>query len=230
VPKRVAILQSNYIPWKGYFDLIRCVDEFILYDCVQYTRSDWRNRNRIKTRRGPRWLTIPVKMRGRFGQSIEEAAVADPGWSRSHWDALEFNYHAAPYFAEYRDLFRQLYLDSREQQLSAINRRFISAICDLLGIGTKITRATDYSMSGGPTERLIDLCRAAAATEYVSGPAGRNYLEPGQFLSAGISLSFMSYDGYREYPQLFPPFEHQVSVVDLIFNTGPEAKRFLLYS
>src|SRR5208283_1807000 len=93
--KSLAAIQSNYIPWKGYFDIINRVDEFMLYDDAQYTRRDWRNRNKIKTPRGLRWLTIPVRVKGKFHQKICETEISDPGWAAGHWQTLRQNYARA---------------------------------------------------------------------------------------------------------------------------------------
>jgi hypothetical protein len=225
--KRVAIVQSNYIPWKGYFDLINRVDEFILFDDMQYTRRDWRNRNLIKTPRGPVWLTIPVETKGKYLQKINETTVSDPAWNVRHWKTLVRNYSKARYFQDYRTMFENLYLDLNETFLSRINVRFIRAICDLLGIRTAITWSSEYRLPDGRTERLVELCRQAHATEYVSGPAAREYIADEQFREAGIALSYMDYAGYPEYAQLFPPFDHRVSVLDLIFNEGPAATNYM---
>ena len=136
--KKVAIVQSNYIPWKGYFDLIHEVDEFILFDDVQYTRRDWRNRNRIKTPHGLLWLTIPVWVKGRYHQKIRETVISDSEWSRKHWKTIVQNYARAPYFSRYSDVFEDLYCTNSEKYLSRINYRFIKELCDLLGIATKL--------------------------------------------------------------------------------------------
>lgn len=226
VGKRIAILQSNYIPWKGYFDLINSVDEFILYDTAQFTKNDWRNRNRIKTPRGVAWLTIPV--RHDFGQTIQETRVSDPAWSRKHWASLQQNYAGAPHFRDYVPSFESFYRDvAAEEYLSAINYRFLREVCDILQIGTPITWSRDYRLADGRIERLVDLCRQAGADEYLSGPAARSYIEEKPFSDAGIALTFMDYSGYPEYRQLYPPFEHQVSILDLIFNQGPDAQNYL---
>ncbi len=225
--KRVAIVQSNYIPWKGYFDLINRVDEFILFDDMQYTRRDWRNRNLIKTARGPAWLTIPVETKGKYLQKINETTVSDPTWNVRHWKTLVHNYSKARHFQTYQAMFESLYLSLDETFLSRINVRFIRAMCDLLGIRTAITWSTDYRLQDGRTERLVDLCRQAHATEYVSGPTARGYIAEEQFREAGIVLSYMDYAGYPEYTQLFPPFEHRVSMLDLIFNEGLAATHYM---
>lgn len=225
--KTVAILQSNYIPWKGYFDLIDLVDEFILYDDVQYTRRDWRNRNRIKSPQGVTWLTIPVQVKGKYHQRIIDTFVSDSDWAKTHWQTLAHHYGRAPHFRRYAELFEDLYLTCDELQLSRINYRFLRTICGLLEIDTKITWSSDYVLAPGRTERLVELCRQAGATEYLSGPAAKDYLDESLFAAVGIGVQWMDYSGYPEYPQLYPPFEHAVSIVDLLFNMGPEAAKYM---
>ena len=224
--KRVAILQSNYIPWKGYFDLINGVDEFIYYDDVQYTKNDWRNRNRIKTHAGVQWLTIPVRQES-LEQKICEVKVAQANWAEKHWRTLLMNYAKAPHFKELQPRFEAFYGRIDSEFISRINQDAISFVCGLMGITTKLSSTEDYRFSTGKNERLVDLVSQAGGTEYVSGPAARSYLDEDLFREAGISVSWMDYSGYREYPQLFPPFEHGVSVVDLLFNTGALAPTYL---
>jgi hypothetical protein len=228
VQKRVAIVQSNYIPWKGYFDFINCVDEFILFDDVQYTRRDWRNRNRIMGPSGPQWLTIPVQAKGKYYQAIKDTLVVDGSWRKKHWDTLRCCYSQAPYFREYKDVFEALYLEGVETHLSDVNRRFIEAVMGILGINTKLSWSMDYEVCDGKTERLLYLCQQAEGTEYVSGPAARCYLDEDIFRGAGIAVSWMIYDGYPEYVQRHAPFEHAVTVLDLLFNCGPEAPQHML--
>jgi len=223
--RRVAISQSNYIPWKGYFDLIRSVDEFIIFDTAQYTRNDWRNRNRIKTRSGAAWLSIPIK--NHLGQSIQEAEVNDPSWNKRHWKTLIQHYAGARYFEMYRSKFEELYMSSNEKQLSRLNHRFLIAICQLLEIKTRFTWSSEYPEIEGKTERLVHWCKLLNATEYVSGPAAKAYVDKSLFSDAGIQLRYMDYSGYPEYVQLYPPFEHAVSIIDLIFNEGPNAIRYM---
>jgi WbqC-like protein family len=225
--KRVAVIQSNYVPWKGYFDIVNLVDEFVLYDSVQYTRRDWRNRNRIKTPQGLRWLTIPVEAKGKYLQPMAETRVSDPRWAHRHWRTLSHNYARAPFFDDYRGWLEGLYLGCDDVLLSAINERFIRAICGLLGITTPISSRLAAEPDGDKSERLVRICQRAAATDYVSGPAARSYLDEQRFAGAGITVTYVDYSGYPEYPQLFPPFEHEVSILDLILNTGPDARLYL---
>lgn len=231
--KRVAIVQSCYVPWKGYFDLINGVDEFILLDDVQYTRASWRNRNRIKTPNGASWLTIPVKMKGRYYQQIRQAMVSDRKWPDRHWKSICANYAKAPYFETLRSFLHDLYTEcGQETHLSRINFRFLRAISDMLGIGTAITWSMDYGTGvEGRTERLAHLCMQAGASEYVSGPAAKAYLDESLFRKQGVGVRWMDYGGYPEYDQLFsPPFIHEVSIIDLILNVGPEGARACMLS
>lgn len=225
--KRVAAVQSNYIPWRGYFDLINSVDEFILYDDMQYTIRDWRNRNIIKTSNGPLWLTIPVEVKGKYFQKIKDAVVSDPTWRRKHWATLTHSYSKAAHFSTLKELFADLYSRPEEKLLSQINYRFIRAICEFLGINTTISWSMDYELVGDKTERLANLCKQAGGTHYLSGPAAKSYLEEELFAREGISVSYMDYSGYPEYRQLYPPFEPSVTILDLLFNEGPEAIRYM---
>ena len=227
--KTVAIVQSNYIPWKGYFDLIREADEFVLYDTVQYTRRDWRNRNRIKTADGVQWLTVPVEVKGRYDQSIRDTRVSDPGWAENHRTRLGHAYGKAPHFRDYRDLFDELYAEAAGlTHLSAVNELFVRRLCGALGVTTPITSCEAYPTDNpDPTGRLLDICLQAGATEYLSGPAAKAYLDESPFNRAGVAVRYMDYAGYPEYPQLHGPFDHAVTVFDLLFMTGPRAADYL---
>ena len=226
--KTVAIAQSSYVPWKGYFDLINLADEFVLLDDVQFTRRDWRNRNRIKTAQGLLWLTIPVEVKGKYRQTIAETRVADPGWATRHLKSLRHAYGRAPYYTAYEARFDSWYdAASGETSLSAINRIFVDGLCEVLRIDSRISASDEYELDDEPTARLVSICRQAGAGRYVSGPSARAYLDEEAFRRHGIEVVYMDYAGYPEYPQLHPPFEHAVSVVDLLVNTGASAQLFL---
>jgi len=226
--KKLAAVQSSYLPWKGYFDLIHAVDEFVLFDDAQYTRRDWRNRNRIKTCDGPLWLTIPVMTRGHYLSPIRCITVSDPGWAERHWKTIENAYARAPHFRTYAGRLSALYHETRRERLSEINRAFIEALCHVLGIRSRLSWSMDYRMGEGRTQRLVALCEQAGADCYVSGPSARAYLDEEMFQRAGITLQFFDYSGYPEYEQLHPPFDHHVSVLDLLFSVGPDAPRHML--
>jgi len=225
--KKIAILQSNYIPWKGYFDLINMVDEFVLFDEVQYTKNDWRNRNRIVTNQGTQWITIPVKQ-NKLDQLIEDTVVVDARWAKKHWSTVSQNYANTKYFKLYASIFEGLYLNAaKECRLSEINYQFILAINDILNIKTKIRWSNEFTLKDGKTEKLAGICVDANATEYVSGPAAKSYLNEDFFKKSNIEITWMNYSGYPEYEQLSSDFEHSVSVIDLIFNEGPSARHFM---
>ena len=230
--KRVAIVQSNYIPWKGYFDLIGWCDEFILFDDVQYTKRDWRNRNLIKTQNGLLWLTMPVEVKGKFTQRICDSVISleNKNWASKHLSSIEQNYAKAKYFQQYHSWLRDLYARAESERfLSKINHAFLIAICEILEIKTKITWSMDYGVIDGKNERLMDLCRKSGANEYLSGPAAKEYMDTTLFSDQGIKVIFADYSNYPEYTQLHPPFQHGVTVMDLIFNEGPKAREFMKF-
>lgn len=226
--KKVAIVQSNYIPWKGYFDMIAAVDEFILYDDMQYTRRDWRNRNQIKTPHGLQWLTVPARVKGKYYQAIRETEIDGVDWAEAHWKAIIQNYRRAPYFEEIAVLIEPLYLQ-QYTHLSILNRAFIEAICGYLGITTKISNSWDYKMIEGKTERLADLCAQSGGCEYISGPAAKDYIQEQIFSNMGIKLTWFDYSGYKEYPQLWGEFAHGVTILDLLFNCGKSSSHYMKY-
>lgn len=224
------MIQSNYIPWKGYFDIINSVDEFIIYDHVQYTKNDWRNRNLIKTSSGLQWLTIPVRQKGRLSLylKVNEIKTVDDTWRKKHWKSIAINYAKAKYFKNYSGIFENLYLNSDYTRLSDINFAFIKAINKILGINTKLSWSTDYDI--GEEDRVmtvVDLCGQSGATDYLSGPSAKGYIDESVFQEANIAITWMDYSNYPEYNQLFPPFEHSVSVIDLIFNEGADCKKYM---
>jgi len=225
--KKVAILQSNYIPWKGYFDIIGLVDTFVIYDEVQYTKRDWRNRNRIKTPNGTIWLTIPVEVKGKYDQKIREVKVSDASWNKKHFETIKRFYKKAPFFSEYEEVFSKLYLECEEEYLSCINLRFINEINNILGLKTKIVQSSEFTLSDDKNLRLINICKALGAGSYLSGPSAKAYIDEKLFTDNGISIHWMDYSDYPEYNQLYTPFEHGVSIIDLIFNTGRDARKYM---
>ena len=225
--KRIAIIQSCYIPWRGFFDFIDRVDAYVAFDDVQFAKRHWHNRNKIKTAHGPLWLTIPVISKGKFEQTIEETMIAEP-WAQAHWKSIQHAYGKAPHFRIYGPKIEEMFLRAGAlNSLSAVNQFFLSELAQLLGIATPIRRSSEFAAEGRKTDRLLSLCRMAGATHYLSGPSAKGYIEPEKFEAAGIKLEWMDYSGYRDYPQLHGAFEPAVSVLDLIFNTGDDALRYI---
>lgn len=226
--KKIAILQSNYIPWKGYFDLIAAVDEFVFYDDVQFTKNDWRNRNKIKTPQGIAWLTIPVG--DHIHREIREVSPSNSLWQEKHWKSLCANYARAAYFHDVARWLEPLYLGKTHSNLSALNQEFIVAICDYLGIRTRFSHSWDFQGVEGRVERLIAICRQAEANVYISGPSARCYLSDTEFSEAGIAVDWFDYAGYPEYPQCWGAFEPAISILDLLFNCGPKSGKYMRYA
>ena len=224
--KTVAILQSNYIPWKGYFDIVHDVDLFIFFDDVQYTRRDWRNRNKLKTPRGPDWLTIPTT--GNREQLIRDVRLSDPKWQSSHWQTIKQFYGKAPFFALYQELFADVYLGHKWSHLSALNQYLIQLISyQVLGIDTEFVDSTIYEATLTKQERILELLRKCEATHYLSGPAAKSYIDETRFEAAGVGLTWKDYSGYPEYSQFHGKFAHEVSILDLLFHTGADAPWYI---
>ena len=217
-------MQSNYIPWKGYFDLMAFVDKFIILDDVQYTKNDWRNRNLIKTASGVQWLTIPVK--SKFGQKIKDTIICGDEWRELHWKSLLQNYRRAPHFHEISGMLEQLYL-AEYCSISEVNKKFISFVCSYLGIETEIIDSSCFELASDKNERLINLCKQSGASEYVSGPAAKSYIDCDLFINENVELTWFSYDGYPVYKQLYGDFVHGVSVLDLLFNCGNSSYMYM---
>ena len=209
--------------------MIAAVDEFIIYDDMQYTRRDWRNRNQIKTPKGVQWLTVPVLVKGKYHQKIIETEIDGNDWAASHWKALVQNYRRAPNFPEIASWLRPLYLENNFTHISQLNRHLIEAICNYLSIKTVITNSWEYVLLDGKTERLADLCVQAGSTEYISGPAAKEYIDEKVFSDLGIKLTWFDYAGYPAYPQLWGEFTYGVTILDLLFNCGKESPRYMKY-
>ena len=227
---KCVILQPSYIPWRGYFDQIRQADVFVFYDDVKYDKNGWRNRNRIKTKDGLQWLTIPV-----FNKGVEENHTPinaipinwSQNWHHKHWNAIRLAYSKAPYFKTYEDIFAEFF-ERHDQFLSDFTIDLTITISQLLGINTKFLCASKLpNITGSKTERLIRILTQIGATSYLSGPSAESYLEPERFVEAGIDLSFINYQ-YPPYEQLYPPYESQVSIIDLLFMEGPHALDYFI--
>ena len=216
---RAVVLQSNYLPWKGYFDLIQNADVFVHYDEVQYTKNDWRNRNRICSRNGSAWLTIPIS-RDAVKLKISEVRLPDARWQADHHQRLFQCYRPAPHFRQIEPLLHEFFQARTWTFLSELNHFCAERIARLLGLTTRFLDSKDFPLEGGRVERLISLLKQVGATEYLTGPNARGYLAGSEplFAEAGIRLLFKSYAGYPEYPQLHAPFEHAVSVIDVLAN------------
>ena len=223
---RICIIQSSYIPWKGFFDLLDRCDEYVVFDSVQYVKGHWHNRNRIKTPSGTKWLTIPVITSGRFRQPIRDVEIARP-WAERHWRILELNYKRAAFFEQVAPAVKGWYERAeRQSRLTDVNEIFLRGIAGMLGLKTRITRDSVYPGDGLLVERLRNILQSAGADRYLSGPSARVYLDESKLVTAGITPEWMSYEGYPEYSQFHGNFEHEVTVLDLLFHAGTEVSRY----
>jgi hypothetical protein len=224
----VAIVQSCYIPWKGFFDLIKKVDHFVIYDDVQFVKRHWHNRNRIKTAQGPVWLTIPVASKGKYLQNIDETMISEK-WAEKHWRSIAMTYAKAPFFNDFKARFETAFQTvDRMERLSEVNAHFLTLIAGILDLRTTFSWSSAYAAEGRKTDRLLSLCKALNARTYVSGPSARSYFEQDKFDAASIGVEWMDYSGYPDYPQMFGgPFEPAVSILDLLFNVGADAPRYM---
>ena len=192
---------------------------------MQFTKNDWRNRNRIESPRGVEWLSIPVGQN--INRRICDVPLPEGDWRAEHWQKLAACYRTAPHYDEIAALLSPLYLEASHTTLSAFNRALIERICGYLGITTTIRYAWDYPSIAGKTARLVSLCQQTESTVYVSGPSAKGYLETEQFAAQGIAVEWFDYGGYPEYPQLHGDFVHEVSILDLLFHCGKNAPSFM---
>ena len=224
--KKVAILQSSYIPWKGYFDLINDVDCFIFLDDVQMTHRDWRNRNKIKIPQGLCWLTIPVG--SHKNRLINQVEITSHTWQKKHFHSFIQHYARAPYLKTYTAWLEEMYLARNWTNISTFNQHLIKQIARRwLGIDTQFLNSQDFEVQGEKTSRLISLLQHTHATHYISGPSAKVYLDASLFQEAEIVLEYKIYPDYPEYEQLHGSFQHQVSILDLLFHTGPHAPYYI---
>jgi hypothetical protein len=229
---RCAIIQPSYIPWRGYFDQIFKSDIFVFYDDVQYDKHGWRNRNRIKTHQGTQWLTIPVYS---AGVVIDHAPINQIEidwqipWNRKHWNTIQQAYSKAPFFHKYEALLQHFYFDVHDTLLSDFTIELTRSLCDELGIrNTRFIRSSEIEASGHKTDRVIQILTYLGVNHYISGPSARDYIEEDKFNEAGIELEYMDYD-YPEYSQLYPPYDPQVSILDLLMMLGTDALKYFIH-
>ena len=232
--RRVAIVQSSYLPWRGAFAMIARCDVFVFLDSVQFTRRDWRTRNRIKTAQGLLWLSVPVRQKGNYLASIDAIEIAEAGWAGKHLRSIEGAYRRGAGFRESIAAVREAYAAvAGEPMLWRVNQQLMRAFCAILGIATPLLRDVDLlprERLGAldPTARLVALAAAAGATRYLSGPAAQSYLDRDRFTARGIAVEWMSYAGLQRYPQLWGEFEPSVSIVDPLLTLGPAKTREML--
>lgn len=224
--KVIAVLQSNYLPWKGYFDIIAAADVFVFMDNVQYTNRDWRNRNKIKTANGVQWLSVPCGSSVR--RLICDVGIHDHQWQKKHYNTLYHAYSKTPHFDMYSDFLKTVYLDHKWQKLSELNQYLIKTIArEFLAIDTEFACSGRQFDEVESSQRLLEIVKANKGQVYLSGPSARDYLDVSKFVNSGIEVQWMDYSGYPCYPQLHGEFQHNVCILDLLFHCGRHARKFL---
>jgi WbqC-like protein family len=218
--KRIAIIQSSYIPWRGFFDLIGRCDLYVIYDTAAFSKGHWHNRNRIKRASGDSWLSIPVKTASRLGQPMDEVEIAK-SWVERHWAIIKEAYQTAPFFEAEASGMEAIFAQvARETSLSKVNEGLLRWVAGHFGLNTEIRRDREFEFEGDRNQRLVDICTATRATHYLSGPSAKDYLDTNLFSEAGVTVEWMQYGPYPEYPQLHGAFDGAVSILDVLFNCG----------
>ena len=227
---KIAISQSNYLPWKGYFDLIQSVDEFVFFDEVQFTRRDWRNRNVIRNLNKKNWITVPVKNKGNYKEIISNIEVYNNNWKNSHLDLIKQCYSKSEHFEEVYNFFSGCYSNLNTDKLSEINKSIIIKICNFLNFNTPFVDSKNIDKTKNKisaSERLLEICISRKANIYVSGSAAKNYLDEKLFNKSGVEVNWFDYGNSKVYKQPFKDFYENLSIVDCLMNCGKDKDKFL---
>lgn len=216
----ITIHQPQFMPWLGYFDKMDQADLFVFLDNVQFKKNEWQNRNKIKTAQGWQWITVPVRYR--FPQKINEVLINNNvNWHRKHLEALATNYSKTPFFRQYIHFFQDFYANKWDK-LVDVNVEMIKLLKDLLNIESRTLMASGFIARDRSTDRLVDICKAIGADTYISGPSGANYIDFERFQAENIHVLFHDFH-HPSYPQLYGDFLSHMSVIDILFNCGPES-------
>ena len=217
-------MQPTYLPWCGYFDLIDQVDCFVILDSVQFDRRSWQQRNRILTDQGPKWLTVPVKSKGLRDQKISDVEIDETaGFASRHLETIRHAYRRTPYFGEYFPNLEQR-LSEPSARLVDLNTSMIGWLCEQLGIGWSPIWSSTLNPTGEKAELLLDVCQKVEADAYLSPVGAADYIGDGELFQAnGVTLKYQSFThpGYSQANT--EEFVSHMSVLDLLFNCGPDA-------
>jgi hypothetical protein len=224
--KKIAILQSNYIPWKGVFDMMNKVDVFVFFEDVDFTKRDWRTRNKIKTPEGEVWLSIPVKKSSRGTKIYEIEISQETNWQEKHYQTIVQYYKKAKFFSEYKWLLDKIYLEKKWENLSEFNIYVNTLIARELGIKTEFINSKDLETNGTKDDKLIEIIKKLDGDFYLSGPAAKDYIVNEKFKKEKIELAYIEYK-YLEYTQLYGEFNHYITILDVLFNCGKEAPKYI---
>ena len=223
---RVTILQPSYLPWLGFFEQMSRSDKFVLLDDVQYTRRDWRNRNRVRVNEGWTWLTVPVLQKNKFAQNLLDTRIDNSlPWRKKHLQTLRQHYCKAPFFEKYFSRCQKLY-EKDWEVLFDLCLETIVFLREELGIETPLLRSSEMKTCGEKTGRLLSICQKQGATHYLSGESARDYILEEDFSRQNIELEYQKYE-HPKYPQRYSGFVPQLSAIDLLFNYGEQSLNIL---
>lgn len=222
--KRISILQPGYLPWLGFFQQMERCDVFVLLDDVQFTKNDWRNRNRIKTATGVQWLTVPVLHK--FGQTIKDTLIDNKSrWAKKHIQSLKTSYGKSTYFGSYFEEIEKYY--QREwKYLIDIDRELTAWFFNALKLKRELHVSSELNLASDDRQlRLIEICETLGCDVFYEGKSGRNYMDVQLFREKGIDVEFQDY-AHPFYTQLWTGkqgFISHLSIIDLLFNEGPDS-------
>ncbi|WP_035054069.1 WbqC family protein [Andreprevotia chitinilytica] len=219
--------QPVYLPWLGLFHKIALAERFCVFDIAQYQTKDFNNRNKIKTNAGPLWLSVPVESKDHFEKKLSDIKIINNGWNRKHFKSIDMAYRKAPFYQDYIHQLEALLLGKTYERLAELNFATLDFGLKALGISVPIDIASEHDFQGYKSDLVLDMCKQLGATTYIFGAQGRNYADVDGFLQAGITPHFQDYQ-HPVYPQLHGEFEPYMSIIDLLFNVGPDSFNVLM--
>ncbi|OGS22806.1 MAG: hypothetical protein A2252_10570 [Elusimicrobia bacterium RIFOXYA2_FULL_39_19] len=223
----MSVHQAQYIPWLGYFNKIAKSDIFVVLDNVQYKKREYQNRNRIRTKQGWLWLTVPVITKEKFFQKINEVEIDNTAdWKEKHFETIKVNYSHAKFYKDYIGFFENCF-QKDWQKLQDLNMEIINFALQVLDIKTPLKLESELQIEGTSTQRIVNICKKLSANTYLSGSGGKDYMNESLFQNENIGLEYQSFTHPR-YEQVYPGFEPYMSIIDLILNHGQESRNFII--
>lgn len=225
----IVVIQPSFLPWRGFFHLVRKSDIFVHYDDVLYSKHSWRNRNRIVTGAGTMWMTVPIATKGCLQKKIYEVKIAPAvDWRGKLLGQIYSNYRKAAFFGMYYpDLEKIIRADW--EFIADLDIALFDYVCVCLSLKRKTARSKDLCLKEtDPVKRLVELCKLLGGTRYISGPSGEDYIQGGTlFKDNGLKLEFFEYPEYPPYTQLYGSYDAHISIIDVLFNVGPRAAEYI---
>lgn len=224
----VSIHQPNFLPWLGYFHRIAESDVHVILDNVQFEKNSFINRNRIKIASGWMWLTVPVLTKGRFGKNPIDQVLIDSKarWAEKMWKSIWLNYSRAPFFKNYFEPLGEILLKEDQEKLVDLNWALLYFLLKSLSLEVRLIHASELKVEEKKSDLVLAICEELKAKTYFSGALGRGYLEEDKFKARGIKIVYQEYR-HPVYNQLFGDFMSHLSIIDLLFNCGPESLSIL---